>query len=228
MTKTIILIVFIFTSSCVIKHWTERSIKQKTIAIQGFKIILNVDGTEHPEVKEVLLVLSEKLTELTRIIKPEQLHILQTTKIWIEWEMKKDGAMEYHVSRQWLRAHGYLVEKAKCVEINNVKNFLSWQKLNQPYMVLHELAHAYHDKFLGFENVEIKSAYEHALKSTVYDSVPCNLGGRRRAYALNNTNEYFAELTEAYLGVNDFYPFNKVQLQEFDSLGFVIMKKTWN
>ena len=41
-----------------------------------------------------------------------------------------------------------------------------------------------------------------------------------RAYALNGPNEYFAELTEAYFGKNDFYPFNRDDLKHHDPDGF--------
>ena len=51
------------------------------------------------------------------------------------------------------------------VELANARNFLDWT-LEQPWMVLHELAHAFHHKFLpgGFENKELKAAYQNAVK----------------------------------------------------------------
>jgi hypothetical protein len=115
--------------------------------------------------------------------------------------------MWYHKSKEWLIANGYAGEKAKCVEINNIRNFLAWQKLNQPYMVLHELSHAYHDQVLGSGNNEVAQAYKEAIKSKKYESVAFNMGGNRRAYALNSVDEYFAELSEAYLGRNRLFSF---------------------
>jgi hypothetical protein len=95
-------------------------------------------------------------------------------------------------------------------------------------MVLHELSHAYHHQVLSSSNWEILQAYRKAVKSKKYESVAFNMGGKRRAYALNSVDEYFAELTEAYIGKNDYYPFNREQLQEFDPIGYELMKKYWD
>jgi len=37
-------------------------------------------------------------------------------------------------------------------------------------------------------------------------------GGKRKHYALTNEREFFAEMTEAYFGMNDFAPFNRGEL----------------
>ena len=52
-------------------------------------------------------------------------------------------------------------------------------------------------------------------------------GTMQRAYALTNEKEYFAELTEAYYGFNDFYPFNREQLQAFDPAGYLLVEQAW-
>ena len=64
--------------------------------------------------------------------------------------------MCYHVSKDWLQANGMNPEKAGCVELANCKNFLSWTQ-QQPWMVLHELAHGYHDQVLGFDHAGVKA-----------------------------------------------------------------------
>jgi hypothetical protein len=52
-------------------------------------------------------------------------------------------------------------------------------------------------------------------------------GQPKRAYALNNDQEYFAELTEAYFGTNDFYPFVRPEVEQFDPVGFAMLKSAW-
>ena len=37
-----------------------------------------------------------------------------------------------------------------------------------------------------------------------------------KAYGATRMAEYFAENSEAYFGVNDFYPFLKAELQDYD------------
>ena len=51
-------------------------------------------------------------------------------------------------------------------------------------------------------------------------------GQKVRHYGLTNHKEYFAESTEAYLGVNDFYPFVRAELQEHDPEMYELLKKS--
>ena len=39
--------------------------------------------------------------------------------------------------------------------------------------------------------------------------------------------EYFAESTEAYLGVNDFYPFVRAELKQHDPDMYELMTEIW-
>lgn len=228
MKKLFGLILIFFLQDISAQTSTDKKLfEQKTLSIQGFKVVVFVDSVTHPELKQALNVLTEKLGELSNIIQPKQLNLLRQVPICVEYKLKTDGAMWYHKSTEWVVANGYPSDIAKCVEICNVKNFLSWQKLNQPYMVLHELAHAYHDQVLGSNNEDVLAAYQNALKSKKYESVDYNQGSKHRAYALHNADEYFAELTEAYLGLNDYFPFNKSQLKDFDPIGYALMQKTW-
>ncbi len=94
-------------------------------------------------------------------------------------------------------------------------------------MLLHEFAHAYHHRVLGVDHPLVRTAYERAKEKGLYEQVAYVQGGQRRAYALTNPQEYFAELTEAYFGRNDFYPFDRHQLCEYDSDGYALMETVW-
>jgi hypothetical protein len=198
------------------------------LRLQGYKVYVNKDALTHEETKNAIKLLEEKLLELNGLMQQRQLKFLKSVPIWMEWEILPQGAMWYHKSREWLIENGYSGKKVRSVEINNIRNFLTWQQLNQPYMVLHELAHAYHHQVLSSSNIDILDAYQQASKSKIYESVAFNMGGNRRAYALNSVDEYFAELTEAYFGQNDYYPFEREQLQKFDPTGYELMKKYWD
>jgi hypothetical protein len=52
-------------------------------------------------------------------------------------------------------------------------------------------------------------------------------GEKRRHYALNNDQEYFAEATEAYFGTNDFYPFVRGELKEHDPKMVELLEAVW-
>ena len=57
-------------------------------------------------------------------------------------------------------------------------------------------------------------AYNAAKKEGIYEKVLLYTGAKVKHYGLNNHKEYFAEATEAYFGVNDFYPFVRAELKE--------------
>src|SRR4029079_1247636 len=96
-----------------------------------------------------------------------------------------------------------------------------------PYVVLHELAHSYHDQVLSFDNKQIIAAYDSAKEKKLYENVLLYTGQKVKHYGLTDHKEYFAESTEAYLGVNDFYPFVRAELKEHDPGMFAIMEEVW-
>lgn len=175
---------------------------------------------------KVLDLLRVKLHDIKRAVPKAAVEKLQAVVIWVEADNPRVKCMCYHPSREWLAGHGFNPEKAKGVEIGNPKTFLDWSGF-QPSMVLHELAHAYHHQVLGYDNPDIKAAFKKAVESKSYESVLYGDGSRKRAYALNNDQEYFAELTEAFFGTNDFYPFVRAEVKVHDPLMFDTLKKLW-
>ena len=136
--------------------------------------------------------------------------------------------MQYHPSKGWLISNGYDPTLEKRVHIPRAENLLkrsTWQK--HPYLILHELAHSYHDQILSFGNKEIIEAYQQAEKAGLYEKVLLFRGGKTRHYARTNHKEFFAEMTESYVGVNDFYPFVRAELQEHDPKTYALMEKIW-
>jgi hypothetical protein len=94
-------------------------------------------------------------------------------------------------------------------------------------VILHELAHAYHDQVLGFDEPRIREAYERYKKSGAGEKVLLYDGRRVRHYALTNPMEFFAEMTEAYFGVNDFFPFNRAELKEAHPEILALLRDIW-
>jgi len=176
--------------------------------------------------QKTLELLRVKLHDISRVVPKPALGKLRAVVIWVEADNPRVKCMCYHPSREWLAGHGFNPEKAKGVEIGNPHTFLGWSQC-QPSMVLHELAHAYHHQVLGYDNPDIKAAFKRAAESKSYESVLYYDGSKKRAYALNNDQEYFAELTEGYLGTNDFYPFVRPEVKEHDPLMFDTLKKLW-
>jgi Mlc titration factor MtfA (ptsG expression regulator) len=97
-----------------------------------------------------------------------------------------------------------------------------------PWVVLHELAHAYHDQVLGFDNPRVREAYEAFKKSGHGDKALLYDGRRVKHYGLNNPMEFFAEMTEAYFGLNDFFPFTRAELMENEPAIYQLMADIWD
>ncbi len=196
--------------------------------IRGWSVLVNNELlAKHPKVAaDCLELLDHKLYDITRVVPPKALEKLQRVPIWLESNDPLFPGGCYHPSRQWLIEHGLNPEKAKGVELANARNFLKWT-IDQPSMVLHELAHAYHDQVLGYDHAEVHAAYVRAKESKSYDSILRGGGRMEKAYAMNNDQEYFAELTEAYFGTNDFYPFVRAEVKQYDPKMYELLKKVW-
>ncbi len=52
-------------------------------------------------------------------------------------------------------------------------------------------------------------------------------GRKSRAYGMNNPMEYFAELSEAYFGTNDMYPFVRAEVKVHDPKTYALLGKLW-
>jgi hypothetical protein len=195
------------------------SAQYKASEIEGWTVYVKKDFLKaKPALADrTLALLRAQLFQIGRIVPAAAVKKLRTVKIWVEENDPSTPCMANHPAAEWLREHRTNPDMAGGVELANARNFLDWT-LEQPWMVLHELSHAYHHKFLprGFENPELKAAHQKALKSGHYDSVLKIAHTEEKAYALNNPQEYFAEATEAFFGTNDFYPFVRSELRRFD------------
>ncbi|QKK09461.1 MAG: hypothetical protein HND58_15690 [Planctomycetota bacterium] len=201
----------------------------------GFGLMVSREFVrERPELLDrVLLQLEADLDEVVHLFPEAALAAVRRTTIWIELKGATNGGMSgrgmcCHWSADWLESVGLPREKAGGVEILNPEDFLAWRR-TQPYMVLHELAHAYH-RMIGPDLPEIVGAYEAAMEAGLYDEVARNsVEGDKtvRAYAATNHHEYFAEVTEAYFALNDFAPYTRKQLAAVDPAGLAMVERLW-
>lgn len=174
-----------------------------------------------------LRLLAEKLRDIRRVVPERACAELQHIPIWLGVDDGHAPCAEYHPSRDWLRENGYNPDKAKCVEIGNATRFLEWSK-DQPAMILHELAHGYHDQVFGYDNARIRAAFDAAKQSGAYEAVLRGNGRKERHYALTNPQEYFAEGSEAYFSTNDFYPFIRAELKTHDPTLAKLLGDVWS
>jgi hypothetical protein len=83
-------------------------------------------------------------------------------------------------------------------------------------------AHVAHD-----DDPRVAAAYKAFRDSGKYKSVLTSPGPTREHYALTNGKEFFAEMTESYLAVNDFYPFVAGELKQAEPELFALMAEIW-
>ncbi len=198
--------------------------------IEGWTVVVDpqlLDEANRVQGEACLKALANHLQRVTYILPEDRVIQLQKLRIWIDWEHKLTN-MQYHPSRGWLLANDHDPRLVKHVHIPRAKALLDrgqWAK--HPYAVMHELAHSYHDQVLSFDEPRIIEAYKTIEKNGSYKEVLLYTGRRVKHYGLSNHKEYFAESTEAYLGVNDFYPFVRAELKEHDPGMYRIMQDVW-
>jgi hypothetical protein len=181
-------------------------------------------------VRQSLTLLEKELAAIVATVPPQRLPQLRRATFWLDERVPqgapKDQVPVFHPDRRWLEEHGLNPQMAGGIELPNAAYFLttySWE----PWAILHELAHFYQNTVLGDDNAEIHRAYEAARAAHLYDSVAHFDGRTLPAYARENEREYFAELSEAYFGRNDFFPFTRDELRAYDPAGFAVVKALW-
>ncbi len=199
--------------------------------IEGWNVHIEpalIDGAHKQEGAKALGMLANHLQRIKILVPADPLARMQQVPIWIEHDHPRLKSMQYHPSKIWLVTNGHDPRLEKKVHITQARELLSRdQMLKHPAVVLHELAHGYHDQILGFDQEEIIAAYEKAKASGIYENVLLHTGKKVKHYGLSNHKEYFAEGTEAYFYRNDFYPFVRAELKEHDPVFHGLLAKIW-
>jgi hypothetical protein len=195
--------------------------------VEGWRVLVNEKLLADAELaKGALAELTRQLYQCNRSLPAQAREKLKNVTFWMELANPKVAGGCYHPSEGWLRNNGFNPEKAKGIEFGNAKNLIGWAR-QQPYMALHELAHAYHHQVLGYNQPELKAAFKRMVESKTYENVLNYDNKTVKHYALNNDMEYFAESSEAYFGTNDFYPFVRAELKAHDPEMFKLVGELW-
>jgi hypothetical protein len=199
--------------------------------LEGWTVRIDDRLFKEPHVElgaKAIRFLENKLFDITVVVPKEPLKQLQKVVIVLDLTHGDLGPMQYHPSEGWLKSNGYSPELAKCVHLPRAADVATRRNIHeQPWVILHELAHAYHDQVIGFEEPRIKEAWEKFKKSGHGDKTLLYNGSRVKHYALTNQKEFFAEMTESYFGSNDFFPFNRAELKEAEPEIFGLLREIW-
>jgi hypothetical protein len=175
-----------------------------------------------------LRFLENKLSDIKVAVPEDKVKKLQAVTIVLDLTHGNLVPMQYHPDAGWLKANGYSTDLARCVHLPRAADLVTRRNIvEQPWVILHELAHAYHDQVLGFDEPRIKEAYEKYKKSGHGEKTLLHDGRRVKHYALTDHKEFFAEMTESYFGTNDFFPFNRAELKESEPEIYQLMVDVW-
>jgi hypothetical protein len=204
----------------------EHEIRQ----IEGW--IVHVDVSllegEHKETGDLVLrILGERLHEIILLLPAEPVAKMKEVPIYLDRDHPLGNA-HYHPSGDWLETHGYDPAMGKAVQITNASSLIHEARSpNSDSVMLHELAHAYHDRVLGFDHPEIITGYKEFCDSRKFDNTAHVSGRNQPHYGLTDHKEYFAELTETFFVGNDYFPFNHYELFKEHPSSYELIARTW-
>ncbi|MFT5292350.1 MAG: hypothetical protein ACI8QS_001293 [Planctomycetota bacterium] len=184
------------------------------LQIEGWTVFVQDELFEEEALRvQVLGLMKIRLWEVATRLPAPTVQRLREVELRMHLDHSENNGAAYHPNPDWLRRHDMPENWALGIEFGNARNFLSWSR-QQPAMVLHELAHAWHHQVLGYGDEGVLEAFTAVKESGALEEVLFATGGKRRAYALNNQMEFFAEMSEAWWSTNDFYPFVKGELMD--------------
>jgi hypothetical protein len=217
----------------------NRNWSYEKITVHGWTVYFAAEIAKDPQLKsKVKGQLTMGIENFLDKIPEEASDYLREIPIWVSNEpgypLRKNerGVIPFHRSKGWLRKHGLNPHMAPGVHVINPEAVFFGHKILEwgPMTFLHELAHAYHNIKLKLSNDVIRKAYAKAMARGLYLRVPDRKDKLKkvRAYAATNHEEYFAELTEAYFGNNDWFPHNREELKKYDPQGYSMIEELWD
>lgn len=204
-------------------------IKQVTMAkgfskapIKRWKVYSHEDLKNKPELHEkVLQAVTRGLADIEKTVyKRALLHIRQIPILLYHKQQGKNHNYAYYDPNL-----GYVVFPDADLSVGLDR----WNKS----VLLHELAHGFHDQELTYQNAEVIKAFHNAVKTGIYKKVQNIYGNYEKAYALTNHMEYFAEISVAFFSRKGgviratSYPFTMDELKKHDQTGYRMLLEAW-
>lgn len=205
----------------------------RTLQVAGFTVLADPQVIDPPEKldRTPLEVLEGELKTISRIVHAKALAELRKLTIWAEWDEEqpltngrkgKALAVYYGGSQRGLLAAGKNPLKANNITILSTRDLT---REHQPKresgrcVLLHEMVHAIHHTILGFNHAQIQAAYQQALERGKVE---------RGSYAATNAQEFFAEMSCAYLDKLPYFPRDREELKKHDPPTFQLLAVIWS
>jgi hypothetical protein len=170
--------------------------------IEGWRVYVNkglLEGGEHAETGAAAIKqLKAHMVKVKQLVGDEPLERLFKVAIWLEVDSTngphgRTALYQYHPGLSWLIDMDFHPGKHKCVEYGRASS-LAKSGDRGATTLLHELAHAYHDQILDFNEPDILAAYNRAVEGTAYPP---------KDWVKSNHKEFFAGVTTRYFGPKD-------------------------
>ncbi len=166
--------------------------------------------------KTALALIGKELNEINYNIPASALKVIREAKIYV---VKFEGGS--HSGRYWPKANTGSRSPTIKRRSGNLEviagRYIDAIRIRRKSLLLHELAHAYHDRLASAEHKLIYQTYDRAMSEGLY----------RGRYARTNSHEYFAELTTMYFGKNTYFPVDRFDLRGYDPKGYRMIENLW-
>jgi hypothetical protein len=205
-------------------------IDHQTREVEGWTVHIDPEllKGEHMETGDLALrILGERLHEITLMLPSGPVAKLKEVPVYLD-RAHPLGNAHYHPDGDWLERHGYDPAMAKAVHFTGAASLI--REARSPHrtsVVLHELAHAYHDRVLGFDHPGILAGYKAFCDSRLFDQVATVGGATRPHYGLTDHKEFFAEMTETFFVGNGYFPFNHFLLHQKHLPTYELIAAIW-
>ena len=167
--------------------------------IEGWHVYVHRDllsEGKHREVGEpALRQLTYGLAKTRQMVVTGPLEKLQAVKIWLEVDSTngphgRTSGYQYHPDLGWLKKMDFHPKKVKCVEFGNAASLAKRSDFKTVQVTMHELAHAYHNQVLSFDDADVLAAHKRAREDGKYPP--------KDWVVRANHKEFFAGLTTRY------------------------------
>ena len=201
----------------------EPTTNYTTKDLAGWKVNIHnslLPGGEHAETgAEAIRRLRDGMCRLKTWMPARPLAKLLEVKIWLEWDSTngpwgRTSGYQYHPGVDWLIDMDYNPEKHKCVEFGHATSLSKRSPNSVVKVLLHELAHAYHDQQLTFDDPMVFAAYKRCVEGDKYPE---------RDWVKSNHKEFFAGVTTRYFGEKE----ERQAVGDRDPILKAYLEKTW-
>ncbi len=191
--------------------------------LAGWKVYVHnslLPGGEHAETgAEAMRRLTDGMLRLKTWIPEKQLARLLKVKMWLDLNSTQGpwggtSGYQYHPGIDWLIDMDFNPEKHKCVEFGNSSSLAKRSPDATVSVLLHELAHAYHDQVLTFDDPDVLAAYKRCVEGDMYPE---------RDWVKSNHKEFFAGVTTRYFGKKE----EREAVGQRDPVLEKYLQKTW-